>query len=106
MSEQKPDEAVATQKPWSYSHLLLAFFLGFFMQVELSDFIESSAVTFPEAVIFDVLYLARVARAYWKKETGRGWILYVVLTYTSPCWIMLMYKCFEGSLRLHYRIAH
>jgi hypothetical protein len=94
-------------KPWNFRHLLLALFIGVSMQAAgLSDFVDSCAVTCPIALMFDVLYLARVARAYWKKETGRGWILYIVLMYTSPYWIMLMFKCFEGSLRLHYRIVH
>jgi hypothetical protein len=100
MSEQKPAEAGARPTPWNYQHLLMAFIIGFILQnIVLSSLDIEGSAKFIVALIFDALYLARVAWAYWRKETGRGWIFYIVLMYTSAGWI-------EGSLWLHNKIVH
>ena len=73
---------------WKFKHLLAALLVGFVLQSLwlpcLCD-IGTAKITF--AYAFDALVLVRVLIAHVCHETGKGWLFYVVLCYTSPAWI-------------------
>jgi hypothetical protein len=80
--------AVPIPEVWNYRHMAVALFVGFILQALVLPClcsIGTAKITF--AVVFDVLVLARTLVAYRRRETGRGWIVYAVLCYTSAGWI-------------------
>ncbi|MBI5382513.1 MAG: hypothetical protein HZA31_11485 [Opitutae bacterium] len=80
--------AVPIPSAWNYRHLAAALFVGFILQTLVLPclcFIGTAKMTF--AVGFDLLVLARTLFAYRRRETGRGWIFYAMLCYTSAGWI-------------------
>ena len=85
-------EVTITQTPasaaWDFRHMTVALFAGFVLQSFVLPClcqIGTAKMTF--ALVFDVLVLARTLVAYRRHETGRGWIFYAVLCYTSAGWI-------------------
>jgi hypothetical protein len=75
-------------KGWNYQHMVVALLVSFLLQALVLPClcpIGNAKMTF--AMTFDVLVLARTLVAYKCKETGRGWIAYAVLCYTSAGWI-------------------
>jgi hypothetical protein len=73
---------------WNYRQLAVALFVGFILQALVLPClcpIGTAKSTF--ALVFDVLILVRALIAYRRHETGRGWIAYTVLCYTSAGWI-------------------
>ena len=73
---------------WNLRHMALALLVGFILQALVLPCLCSIGIakmTF--AVVFDLLVLARTLVAYRRRETGRGWIVYAALCYTSAGWI-------------------
>jgi len=73
---------------WNYRHVAVALFVSFVLQTLFLQClcpIGTAKMTF--ALVFDALILARTLVAYWRHETGRGWIVYSILCYTSAGWI-------------------
>ena len=68
--------------------MTVAFFIGLILQsfvLPCLCTIGTAKMTF--ALVFDVMVLTRMLVAYRRHETGRGWIVYAVLCYTSAGWI-------------------
>ena len=83
-----PAPAIASQARWNFRHLSVALFIGFILQslfLPCLCLTDTAKMTF--AFCFDGLVLLRMLVAYFLRETGRGWIFYAVLCYTSAGWI-------------------
>lgn len=79
---------LVTGAQWNFKHLLAALFAGFVLQsLLLPCLCDIGTAKTAFAYAFDVLVLIRVAAARACCETGKGWLFYVVLCYTSPAWI-------------------
>lgn len=86
--ENSPPEVAQTPAPWNRRHLTAALFIGFILQslfLPCLCSIGDAKMTF--AVCFDGLVILRMLAARRRRETGRGWIVYAVLCYTSAAWI-------------------
>jgi uncharacterized membrane protein len=73
---------------WNFQQLAAALVLGFMLQAAVLPClcaIGTAKMSF--AIVFDLLAVARGWMAYRRHETGRGWVLYAVLCYTSAGWI-------------------
>lgn len=74
--------------PWNFRHLGTALFIGFvFQSLFLPCLCSIGDAKMGLAFSFDGLVLTRMFVAWFAHETGRGWIFYAVLCYTSPAWI-------------------
>jgi hypothetical protein len=84
-----PGLAPAISVPrWNAQAVALSVPIAFIAQVLFTPCLcHLSAFVMGMAVVFDVLLLIRATIAHFLKERGRGWILYVLLSYTSPWWI-------------------
>ncbi len=68
--------------------MAVAFFIGFILQaLVLPCLCQIGTAKMALAIVFDLLVLARTLVAYRRRETGRGWIVYAGLCYTSAGWI-------------------
>jgi hypothetical protein len=73
---------------WNFKHLLAALLAGFvFQSLLLPCLCDIGTAKTAFAYAFDVLVLIRIAAARACHETGKGWLFYGVLCYTSPAWI-------------------
>jgi hypothetical protein len=73
---------------WNFRHLGAALFIGFvFQSLVLPCLCEIGTAKIKFALCFDTLVFLRMMIAYFGRESGRGWIFYAVLCYTSPAWI-------------------
>ena len=73
---------------WNFPHLWLAFVAAVFWQsLILPCLCAEGDAKGKVALAFDLLVLARMGFAWITKETGRGWLFYVILLYTSAFWI-------------------
>lgn len=73
---------------WNFRHMAVALFFGFVSQALILPCLCSiGTAKMKFAIVFDLLVLARTLVAYRRHETGRGWIVYAVLCYTSAGWI-------------------
>ena len=80
--------AHALSPRWNFRHLGAALFIGFVLQqLALPCLCNIGTAKIKFALCFDALVLLRMMIAYSGRETGRGWIFYAVLCYTSPAWI-------------------
>lgn len=80
--------ARALGRGWHYWHLLMAWGAGVLGQsIVLPCLCWEGMVKGYVALLFDVLMLGRMWIARQLRETGRGWVFYAVLCYTSPLWI-------------------
>lgn len=73
---------------WNLRLLAVALFIGFILQslfLPCLCAIGTAKIFF--AYSFDGLILLRMLLAYFRRETGRGWLVYAVLCYTSAAWI-------------------
>lgn len=83
-----PAATVTNPSRWNFRHLGAALFIGFVLQnLLLPCLCEIGTAKIKFALCFDTLVLLRMAIAYFSRETGRGWIFYAVLCYTSAAWI-------------------
>jgi hypothetical protein len=88
----------AEQTGWNYRQLLLALVIGFLLQFFLADWLHVKGDTeFKFGLGFDVFILLRMTIAYFRKESGRGWIFYAVLCYTSIVWIDIIIYLVVGK---------
>ena len=79
---------LGTAAQWNFKHLLAALLAGFVLQsLFLPCLCDIGTAKITLAYAFDVLVLIRVAAARACHETGKGWLFYAVLCYTSPAWI-------------------
>ena len=73
---------------WNFQHLWLAFVAAVFLQsLILPCLCAEGDAKGKVALAFDLLVLARMGFAWITNETGRGWLFYVILLYTSAFWI-------------------
>jgi hypothetical protein len=82
--------ATIIQSParWNFRHLLAAFLIGFLLQsLFLPCLCAIGDAKIALAYSFDGLVALRMLWAYFRRETGKGWIAYAVLCYTSVVWI-------------------
>jgi hypothetical protein len=87
-TEHSDPPKVGVISPWNYRQLLLALGIVFILEtVILYEFTVLGDAIVEVWLIFGLLYLVRVAWARWRRETGRGWIFYAVLMWTSPAWL-------------------
>ena len=68
--------------------MAMALLVGFILQMlVLPCLCQTGTAKMTFAIMFDLLVLVRTLVAHYRKETGRGWIVYAVLCYTSAGWI-------------------
>src|SRR5258707_9378327 len=73
---------------WNFRHLGAALFIGFVLQsLFLPCLCSIGDAKIALAYAFDGFVLVRMLVAWIARETGRGWIFYAVLCYTSTAWI-------------------
>jgi len=73
---------------WRFGHVWCAFIVTILLQsLFLSCLCIEGAVKGMIALAFDTLVVIRVAIAWARNETGRGWLFYAILLYTSAFWI-------------------
>ena len=73
---------------WNFRHLGAALFIGFIIQnIFLSCLCSIGTAKMALAFSFDSLVLLRMAWAYFRRETGKGWMVYAILCYTSAAWV-------------------
>jgi len=73
---------------WNFPHVWLSFLAAIFLQsLILPCMCMEGTVKGWIALGVDMLVLIRVAIAWVRNETGRGWLFYVILLYTSAFWI-------------------
>jgi hypothetical protein len=83
-----PAPTVMTRARWNFGNLGAALFISFVLQsLFLPCLCQIGTAKMNFALGFDALVLLRMMIAYFGRETGRGWIFYAVLCYTSPVWI-------------------
>jgi hypothetical protein len=81
-------EAKRLANGWNFQHVWLAFIAAIFLQsLILPCMCMEGTVKGWIALGVDMLVLIRVAVAWGRNETGRGWLFYVILLYTSAFWI-------------------
>jgi len=81
-------DATAQLTGWNFQQLAAALVLGFMLQaLVLPCLCAIGTAKMSFAIVFDLLVVARGWMAYRRHETGRGWVLYAVLSYTSAGWI-------------------
>lgn len=82
----------ASEDAWDYRHLMGALVAAVVLQAMfLPCLCAAGTAAITLALVYDGLVLVRIAVARLRQETGRGWIFYVVLLYTSPVWMMLIH---------------
>ena len=82
-----PPESTTAHR-WNSKHLAAALAVGVLSQLLFLPClcqIGTAKITF--AFVFDALVVARWWVANRRHETGRGWIVYAILCYTSAGWI-------------------
>lgn len=80
--------AAVSPSRWNFKYLAIALFIGFCLQfLFLPCLCDSDEAKMALAFSFDGLVLVRILLAYFRRETGKGWIFYAVLCYTSVLWI-------------------
>lgn len=80
--------AAPIPKPWNYLQMGVALIVGLLLQsLVLPCACSRGSAKMAVAFAFDALIVVRMWMAYRRRETGRGWIFYAVLTYTSAGWI-------------------
>src|SRR5215469_2678945 len=83
-----PAATVTSLPRWNFRRLGWALLIGLCLQsLVLPCLCEIGTAKIKFALYFDALVLARTMIAYFGRETGRGWIFYAVLCYTSAAWI-------------------
>ena len=86
-------QGIITKSPavpgaWNFRHMAAALFVGIvFQALVLPCLCPIGTAKMMFAFVFDALILARTLVAYWRHETGQGWIVYAILCYTSAGWI-------------------
>ena len=76
---------------WNYEHLIVALVIACIAQnLWLSCLCQIGMAKMNFALVFDGLVLLRIGMARLLKETGKGWVFYAALLYTSPFWIDLV----------------
>jgi hypothetical protein len=84
----EPNEQPVEMNRWHFGHIWAAFLAAIILQsLILPCLCVEGTVKGWIALGFDVLVLIRVAVAWGRNETGRGWLFYVILLYTSAFWI-------------------
>jgi len=85
-------EDEADKRPdWNYALLILALLISFVMQsYYLPCLCNQGNMKISLALYFDLFIIARMLFALNRKEKGGGWLLYMILLYTSPLWITLL----------------
>jgi hypothetical protein len=75
---------------WNYEHLIVALVIAFILQsLFLPCLCQIGEAKTNFALVLDGLVLLRSGVARLRRETGSGWVFYVVLLYSSPLWIHL-----------------
>ena len=91
MSEQDTrlsDQGKERGQAWDYRHLLVALVVAFVLQyLFLPCLCQIGEAKVKFALVFDGLVLLRIGIARLWRETGKGWLFYVILLYSSPVWI-------------------
>ncbi len=73
---------------WNYRHLGAALFVGLTLQgLLLPCLCQIGQAKMGFAFAFDAAMIARILVAYYRKESGRGWVFYAALLYSSALWI-------------------
>ena len=73
---------------WNLRNLGAALFIAFvFQSLLLPCLCPIGTAKITLAYCFDCLVLLRMMIAHLRSETGRGWLFYAVLCYTSVAWI-------------------
>ena len=73
---------------WNFRQLGAALFISFVLQnIFLPCLCPIGTAKVVFALSFDGLVLVRMIWAYFRRETGKGWIVYAVLCYSSVVWI-------------------
>lgn len=76
---------------WNYEHLIVALVIACILQsLFLPCLCGIGEAKMKFALAFDGLVLLRIGMAKLLKETGKGWVFYVALLYSSPAWIHLV----------------
>ena len=76
---------------WNFRMLGVALVISFILQMAFFDWLHSEGGTEAKfGLAWDAFVVARMVLAYFRKETGRDWLIYAVLCYTSPIWIIAM----------------
>jgi hypothetical protein len=84
-------QPATVRQPWNYQHVLVGFAITVILQgLFLPCLCNIGQAKSVFGWVIDLLVAIRIAVAYLRKETGRGWLFYVVLLYTSPVWITLV----------------
>ncbi len=85
---REQSEAKRLAYGWNFPHVWLAFLAAILSQsLLLPCLCWEGSVRGYIAFAVDLLVLVRVAIAWASNETGRGWLFYVILLYTSAFWI-------------------
>ena len=82
---------------WDFKRLAFAWAIGVFLQQVLLPclcYVGTASVWF--GLVFDGLILVRMSVAWRLGESGRGWIFYALLCYTSPFWILFASSLVHG----------
>jgi len=83
-----PATVITSPPRWNFRQLGAALFIGFVLQsLFLPCLCQIGTAKMTFAFYFDALVLARMVIAYFCHETGRGWIFYAALCYSSAAWI-------------------
>jgi hypothetical protein len=73
---------------WNFGHVWVAFIVAILLQsLILPCLCAEGTVKGMIALGFDTFVAIRVAIAWLRNETGRGWLFYTILLYTSAFWI-------------------
>jgi hypothetical protein len=84
---------------WNYTQTFCALAVAFVLQDIAFDSLSiNDESKFHLALALDGLVLLRTAIARGTNETGRGWLFYAILLYTSVLWI-------EGAFWVRVRLG-
>ncbi len=73
---------------WDYKHLWSALVVAFVLQMMLLPCLCDVGMAKTKlALWFDLLVAVRIGSARVLGESGRGWVFYAILIWTSPAWI-------------------
>ena len=85
---ESQDISVVNTSRWNFKYLSIALFIGFGLQsLFLPCLCDVGTAKMALAFSFDGLVLIRMLLAYFRRESGKGWIVYAVLCYTSVLWV-------------------
>ncbi len=83
------DQKTSVLSKWNYLHLFVSLAVGLLLQIGMLPCLCAIGDwRMKIALWFNLMILLRITAAFLMKQTGDGWIIYTLMSYTSAFWIL------------------